>query len=83
MTIYLSGPKAAKGSGKKAKPVPAVAKGRTYLVKTGDSPWSIAKAHYGMAAATAYAKKIMKLNKIRKPSELKVGTKIRLPVTGK
>jgi LysM repeat protein len=50
-----------------------------YLVKSGESPWLIARNIVGAAKATEYANRIMKLNKITDAQQVDAGVLLRLP----
>jgi nucleoid-associated protein YgaU len=60
-------------------PVRTGRRGRTYIVREGDSAWKIAAKHYGRKKADEYSKRILIQNHIRDAGALKAGMKISLP----
>ena len=61
-------------------PVPAVAKGKTYTLKEGDSLWLVAKREVGANKADAYVRAILESNpSIDDAASVRAGQKITLP----
>lgn len=60
----------------KPKAEPAPAKPKTYVVRSGDNPWKIARAH-GVALD-----ELMKVNRIEDAKGLKIGDELIIPTSG-
>jgi len=75
--VIPKGSVAARGGARRASK--GAVSGATHRVRAGDSPWRIAEKYVGAGKADAYSKRIMKLNGLSDPNQLRPGDVIKLP----